>query len=72
MSWGSTFPMGFVASMKWQFEGDIPQKVWTNFRTKFSKKHAPGWQVKSWPRAIHAHSTSWCHFVQPTRTQPAR
>lgn len=38
--------MGFVANMKWQFEGDIPVKVWKTFRTKFAKEHAPGWKVK--------------------------
>jgi hypothetical protein len=48
VSFGNRIPFGFSASMKWQFEGDIPSKVWKGFRTKFVKEHAPGWQVKKY------------------------
>lgn len=40
------WPDGFVANMKWRFEGNIPDKVWKNFRTKFAAEHSPGWKVK--------------------------
>lgn len=47
MSWsGPGWPDGFVANMKWRFEGNIPKKVWLQFRTKFAKEHAKGWAVK--------------------------
>lgn len=47
MSWSkSGWPDGFVANMKWEFEGEIPPKTWKEFRTKFAKEHAPGWKVK--------------------------
>jgi hypothetical protein len=47
MSYGSAgFPDGFVANMKWRFDGNIPDKVWKQFRTKFAKEHAKGWHVK--------------------------
>lgn len=46
MSGAAPWPDGFCAHMKWVFEGNIPEKVWRNFRTKFVKEHAPGWTVK--------------------------
>lgn len=46
MRFGNRIPMGFMATMKWEFEGDLPEKVWRGFRTKFIKEHAPGWEVK--------------------------
>lgn len=50
MSFGNTIPLGFQASMKWEFEGDIPKKIWRGFRTKFTKEHAAGWNVKKLAR----------------------
>lgn len=46
MSGSSPFPMGFVANMKWHFDGEIPDKAWKSFRTQFSQEHAPGWVVR--------------------------
>lgn len=46
MSFGNKIPMGFMATMKREFEGDLPEKVWRSFRIKFIKEHAPGWEVK--------------------------
>lgn len=46
MSFAAGFPDGFVANMKWRFDGDIPAKVWRQFRTKFAEEHAKGWKVK--------------------------
>lgn len=46
MSGAAPWPSGFCAHMKWSFEGNIPDKVWKQFRTKFSKEHAAGWDVK--------------------------
>lgn len=47
MSYGSSgYPDGFIANMKLRFKGDIPAKIWKEFRLNFSKTHAPGWKVK--------------------------
>lgn len=67
MSGAAPFPMGFIASMKWEFEGDIPEKVWRNFRTKFSKEHAPGWAVK---KLAHKWRHNACVTVSFRTTNP--
>lgn len=46
MSWGTGWPDGFIAHVKWRFPGNIPPKIWKQFRTKFSKEHAAGWEVR--------------------------
>lgn len=43
MSWGNRFPDGFVANYRFNIEGNIPDKTWKSFRTKFLKQNAPGW-----------------------------
>lgn len=53
MSYATGWPDGFVANMKWRFDGNIPDKVWRQFRTKFAKEHAKGWAVKKLYKGWH-------------------